>query len=187
MLHARIPDFSHVPAAPVVTLRVLPADPVLAAIDAHAEAWAISQIADAGRPSEIAEDALSVALEELLSTPCGSAYGALCLIQHLRWVIREERISVESDSFIERFILAREADLTRFTGSDLPPDVLPVASPLGRLCPPIVPSLPPVLQQPQGDPILRRVLRAAGVAGEVLSACIIIGGGAYLTALASLH
>lgn len=185
MTYARIPDFSTLSASQAITHRVLPTDPVLAAIDAHAEAWAVLQIADCGRPSEIAEDALSVALEDLLATPCGSAFGALALVRHLRWVIREEGITVEAGSLLDRFILAREADLCRFTGSDFPPDALPVASPLGGLCPRVVPELPPVLRAPEGDPILRRVLRAAGVAGEVFSAAVFIGGGAWLVGLAS--
>ena len=186
MTHARIPDFATLCAAPVVTTRTLATDPVLAAIDAHAEAWAVFQIADAGRPSEIAEDAMSIALEELLATPCGSHFSALALIRHLRWLIREEAITVEADSVLDRFILAREADLSRFAGSDLPPDLLPMASPLGRLAPRVVPSLPPVLAAPQGEPILRRVLRASGLAGEVFVAAAIIGGGAVLTGFATL-
>lgn len=185
MTHARIPDFGILPAAPAVTHRLLPTDPVLAAIDAHAEAWAVFQIAASGHPSEIAEDALSVALEDLLATPCGSHFGALALVRHLRWIIREEGIAVEADSLLDRFILAREADLSRFAGSDLPPDAIPVASPLDRLCAHVVPELPPVLRAPEGDPILRRVLRAVGVAGELLSALVIIGGGACLVGLVS--
>ena len=186
MTHARIPNFATLLAAPVVTTRTLSSDPVLAAIDAHAEAWAVFQIADTGRPAEIAEDAMSIALKDLLATPCSSHFGALALIRHLRWLIREEAIAVEADSVLDRFILAREADLSRFAGSDLPSDLLPVASPLGRFAPPIVPCLPPVLTAPQGDLILRRVLRASGLAGEIFAAVAIIGGGAVLTGLASL-
>ncbi|KQS75472.1 hypothetical protein ASG32_27295 [Methylobacterium sp. Leaf361] len=186
MTHARIPDFAILPAVLAITTRTPAADPVLSAIDAHAEAWAVFQIAEAGRPSEIAEDAMSLALEELLATPCGSHFGALALVRHLRWLIREEAITVEADSMLDRFILAREADLSRFAGSDLPPDLLPIASPLGRLAPRVVPSLPPVLAAPQGEPILRRVLRASGLAGEIFAAAVIIGGGAVLTGLASL-
>lgn len=186
MTHARISDSSTLPAGMVVSTRTLPSDPVLSAIDAHAEAWAVFQIAEAGRLSEIAEDAMCVALEDLLATPCSSHFGALALIRHLRWLIREEAITVEADSVLDRFILAREADLSRFAGSDLPPDLLPPASPLGRFAPPVAPSLPPVLAAPQGEPILRRVLRASGLAGEVFAALAIIGGGAVLTGLATL-
>ncbi|MGH1571761.1 hypothetical protein ACRAWG_15120 [Methylobacterium sp. P31] len=185
MTHARIPDFSCLPAEPIVTHRLLPTDPVLAAIDHHAECWAVYQIAHSGRASETAEDALSVALDELLATPCGSHFGALALVRHLRWLIREDGITTETDDVLGRLVLVREADLSRFAGSDLPPDALPVASPLGRLCPPVVPALPPVLRAPEGDPILRRVLRAVGLAGEILSALVIIGGGCSLVGLAS--
>ena len=186
MTHARIPDFSAPTVGLAVSTRTLSADPVLAAIDAHAETWAVFQIADTGRPAEIAEDAMSVALEELLATPCSSHFGALALIRHLRWLIREEAIAADADDVLGRLVLVREADLSRFAGSDLPPDLLPVASPLGRFAPPIVPGLPPVLSAPQGEPILRRVLRASGLAGEIFAAVAIVGGGAVLTGLATL-
>jgi hypothetical protein len=114
MTHARIPDFSASPAALAVSSRVLTSDPVLAAIDAHAEAWAVFQIADAGRPSEVAEDAMCVALEDLLATPCSSHFGALALIRHLRWLIREEAITADADDVLGRLVLVREADLSRF-------------------------------------------------------------------------
>ena len=39
MTHAQIPDFRHPLPTPSTTFRVRPADPVLAAVDAHAEAW----------------------------------------------------------------------------------------------------------------------------------------------------
>lgn len=185
MTHARIPDFSALPAAALPTATAF-LDPVLAAIDAHAEAWAVFQIADTGRPAEIAEDALSAALEHLLATPCATRFGALALIRHLRWLIREDALSTETDDVLGRLVLVREADLSRFAGSDLPLDMLPVASPLGRLAPPAGPTLPPVLAAPQGEPILRRVLRASGLAGEVLAALALIGGGAVLTGFASL-
>ncbi|SDO51158.1 hypothetical protein SAMN05216360_1257 [Methylobacterium phyllostachyos] len=186
MTHARIPDFSILPATLAVSTRILSSDPVLEAIDAHAEAWAVFQIADAGRPSEATEDAMSVALEDLLATPCSSHFGALALIRHLRWLIREEAITADADDVLGRLVLVREADLSRFAGSDLPPDLLPVASPLGRFAPPVVPGLPPALTAPQGDPILRRVLRASGLAGEIFATIAIIGGGAVLTGLATL-
>lgn len=178
MTHARIPDFT--PAAialPAATARVLPGDPVLAAIDAHAEAWAMYWCAPTGRAAEIAEDTLSASLEDLLATPCASRFGALALIRHLRWLIDQEAITTETADLCGRLVLAREADLSRFAGSDLPPDHLPAAAPSGRLAPAISASLPPALCAPRAVPVLRRVLRAAGLAGDALAIVVLIAGG----------
>jgi hypothetical protein len=193
MTHACIPDFATVyplPGPPAFPLP-MPADPVLVAIDAHAEAWAVFQVAEAGRPSEAAEDALSLALEELLATPCLTRLGALALVRHLRWLIREEAITAECDDVLGRVALVREADLSRFVGSDLPPEWLPHAMPLGRLAAQVVRHLPPVAPvQPASAaaraPSSGAVARAAGLASEALAAVAIIGGGIVLTGLATL-
>lgn len=193
MTHARIPDFAAVyplPGPPAFPLP-MPADPVLVAIDAHAEAWAVFQVAPAGRPSEEAEDALSLAFEEMLVTPCLTRLGALALVRHLRWLIREEAITAECDDVFGRVALVREADLSRFVGSDLPPEWLPHAMPLGRLAAQVVRHLPPVAPVPPALAAARAssstaVARVAGAAGEVLAAVAIIGGGIILTGLATL-
>lgn len=108
MAHAPIPDFSlAAPALPPLTARILPGDPVLAAIDAHAEAWAVYWCTPTGRAAEIAEDKLSVALEDLLATPCASRFGALALIRHLRWLIDQGAIAPETADLCGRLVLAR--------------------------------------------------------------------------------
>ena len=185
MTHARIPDFSHLPPARAEVVVLVPSDPVLAAIEAHAEAWAVFQVAPAGRPAEEAEAALGYALEELLATPCASRFGALALARHLRWLIREEAIHPASDDILGRLVLTREADLSRFAGSDLPPEFLPLAAPLGRLAVGEVRRLPPPPTRASLGSTAR-IFRAAGLAGEALVAVAIIAGGAVFTALATL-
>lgn len=180
MSHARIPDFSPRPIALAAATRTLAADPVLAAIDTHAEAWAVRAAADAGWQFEIAEIQLCAALGDLLATPCRSHTGALALIRHLRWLIREEGITAEPDGWFDRFVLAREADLSRFVGSDL----LPVAAPASCLAHPAERRAPSRRTEPLRE-AGRGLLRASGLAGEVLAVAI-IGAGAVLTGLATL-
>ena len=182
MTHAQIPDFT--PALGAV--RVVANDPILAAIQAHAEAWSVFQVASAGDASHRAEAALQVALEELLATPCGSQFGALALVRHLRWYAREEAVGLDPDDFFGHLVLMREADLSRFAGSDLPPDMLAVAAPLGRLTPVAERRTLPYRTAAPREVVRRRLLRASGLAGEVLAAVAIIGGGFILTGLATL-
>lgn len=167
MTHACSPDFSTWPTAGI-------GDPVLAAIDAHAEAWAVYQAAPAGRPLEIAEAQLAAALDRLLSTPCRSRAGAAAVIRHLRWLIQEEGITVEADSYLDRFVIIREGDLSRFAGADLPPAAIPTGLPTGHLPPPRRALTPP------------RMTRPLWLVGETLAALAIIGGGAVLTGVATL-
>ncbi|MCJ2065886.1 hypothetical protein MKK63_24725 [Methylobacterium sp. J-088] len=182
MTHARIPDFTPAPGA----VRVVASDPILAAIQTHAEAWSVFQVAPGGVASERAETAMQEALEHLLATPCGSRFGALALVRHLRWYAREEAVTADAEDFFGRLVLMREADLSRFAGSDLLPDMLPVAAPLGRLAPAAERRAPPCRTVAPREFVRRRLLRASGLAGEALAAIAIIGGGAVLTGLATL-
>ena len=182
MTHARFPDFT--PSAAVV--RIVPSDQILAAIEAHAEAWAAFQVAPGGEPSEHAETAMHVALEEMLATPCASRFGAVALVWHLRWYTREEGVTGEADDFLGRLVLTREADLARFAGSDLPPETLPVATPLGRLGPVSEHRSPPCRPVTPREALRRRLTRVSAFGGEVLAAVAIIGAGGVLTGLATL-
>ncbi|MCJ2132560.1 hypothetical protein MKK69_00485 [Methylobacterium sp. J-026] len=186
MTHARIPDFSPRPTAVVVSIRPQIADPVLAAIEAHAEAWAVYQTAKAGRPLEIAEIGLAAALDDLLATPCRSHTGALALVRHLRWLIREVAITAGAESYLDRFVLTREADLSRFAGSDLLPDMLPADAPTERLAQPVELYAQACQAEAPREAVRRRLMHPASFAGEVLAAAVIIGGGAVLTGLATL-
>ncbi|MCJ2127387.1 hypothetical protein MKK51_00660, partial [Methylobacterium sp. E-045] len=69
MTHARIPDFS-VPLVPTAVVERVPfhADPVLAAIDAHDEAWSVWQAAPEARVAAALAE-MSAALDRLLVTP----------------------------------------------------------------------------------------------------------------------
>lgn len=182
MTHASIPDFTPSAAA----LRIVPSDPILAAIEAHAEAWAAFQVAPGGTPSEHAETAMHVALEELLATPCSSRFGAVALVRHLRWFAREEGVVGEADDFLGRLVLTREADLARFAGSDLPPEMLPIATPMGRLGPVSERRSPPCRPVTPREALRRRLGRVSAFGGEVLAAVAIIGAGVVLTSLATL-
>ena len=191
MTHARFPGLSVRPPAPATFTAAPAPDPVLSAIDAHDEAWAVYQVAPAGRPAEVAEDGLGAALEDLLATPCLTRLGALALVRHLRWLIREEAIADGGTDLLGRLVLTREADLSRFVGSDLPPEHLPHAAPLGRLAarpvrrmPPSSPSSPAPTVPATGR--ARRLATAAATSGEALAALLIVAGGAVLTGLATL-
>jgi hypothetical protein len=62
------------------------ADPVLAAIDHHDEAWSVWQCAtDALVARRHVE--MEGALARLPATPCATQFGALALLRHLRWHI----------------------------------------------------------------------------------------------------
>lgn len=101
------------------------ADPILAAIDRHNEAWSVFQVAPEGEASEVANLETYDALTALLTTPCGTRFGSLSLLQHLRWWLAEE--APNASAYGEEWAIAeaRAADLTLFLGS--PP--LPAAVP----------------------------------------------------------
>lgn len=158
MSHAYSPVIEHVP---------FHADPVLAAIDAHAEAWAVFQIAP-DATAERAETDMGDALDALLSTPCASRFGALALVRHLNWWLREEAENAASYQPSYSLAKARAADLTLFVGSEIPPAVIPTALPLGRLALPVsCPSL-------------------AFRFGEAVAALVLIVGGMAAVGVASL-
>ena len=89
------------------------ADPALAAIDAHDEAWSVWQVASDAlvvrRHAEMCE-----ALARLLATPCATQFGALALLRHLRWHIAHDGIT-------DTAVLARASDLSLYLNLDFPP------------------------------------------------------------------
>lgn len=101
------------------------ADPILAVIDRHNEAWSVFQVAPEGEASEAASLETYDASTALLTTPCGTRFGSLALLQHLRWWIKEE--ACNAGAYGEEWAIAeaRAADLTLFLGT--PP--LPAAMP----------------------------------------------------------
>lgn len=101
-LHARV--IEHVP---------FHADPILAAIDHHDEAWAVWQSAsDALVARRHAE--MEGALAHVLATPCATQFGALALLRHLRWHIQHDEIT-------DAAVLGQAADLAVYLGLDFPP------------------------------------------------------------------
>lgn len=151
------------------------ADPVLAAIERHSEAWAVFQVARPGADRELAVDDMQTALTALLGTACATRAGAFCLIQHLRWWLAEEAPNAGAYGDAWAVARAREADLSKFLGVERI-ERRPLVLPSGRM-------LAPVIEQRLAPARTGSVMAAAG---EALSALIIVAGGACLTGFASL-
>jgi hypothetical protein len=124
MTYAQIPDFS-LPLVPTTVVERVPfhADPVLAAIDAHDEAWSVWQAAPEARMAGALAE-MSAALDRLLVTPCATQFGSLTLLRHLRLHIRH-------DGLTDAVVLARAGDLAR----SLHLDFLPVTPPRSQVAP----------------------------------------------------
>lgn len=149
-------------------------DPIHAAIERHRAAYEAYQVAPEGTPSVIANDEYDAASEALVSTACATRFGALALVEHLRWWLRDEAEFKAGHQPAYGLAETRAADLTLFLGTPLPPAVIPQA------VPPAAPS-----SRFRGSRT-GRPLRIAHAAGELLAAVAIIGGGAVLTGLATL-
>ncbi|GJD91186.1 hypothetical protein BHAOGJBA_4734 [Methylobacterium hispanicum] len=116
MTHARFPDFSQPlpPAAPRLIEHVpFHADPVLAAIDAHDEAWAVWQMAPEAKVLQ-AHAEKEQALARLLATPCSTRFGTLALLRHLRW-------HIQHDGLADAAVHACAARAARELNVDFPP------------------------------------------------------------------
>ncbi|ARO55668.1 hypothetical protein B2G69_17070 [Methylorubrum zatmanii] len=150
------------------------ADPVLAAIERHSEAWAVFQVARPGADSERADDT-HAALMALLGTACATRAVAFCLIQHLRWWLAEEAPNAVAHGDAWSIAQAREADLAKFLGVERI-ERRPLVLPSGRMLAPLA----------ERHPAPARIGSGLAAAGEALSAFIIVAGGACLTGFASL-
>jgi hypothetical protein len=99
------------------------ADPILAAIDAHDEAWSVWQAAtDAALPR--AHHEMEGALAQLLATPCLTRFGSVALLRHLRW-------HIDHDGITDAAVHARASDLALYLNLDFLP-VDPPRQPLPR-------------------------------------------------------
>ncbi|MCJ2079859.1 hypothetical protein [Methylobacterium sp. J-090] len=137
MTHARIPDFStRLPVTSTVDHVPAFADPILTVIDAHAEAYAVFQVAPEGKPSERAEIAMGDALDALLAASCATRFGGLALLRHLNWWLAEEAEFADHYQPAYALAQARADDLTLFLGSDIS-SVEAVASRAERLSVPV--------------------------------------------------
>ncbi|TXM64446.1 hypothetical protein FV226_26510 [Methylobacterium sp. WL12] len=146
-----------------------------------------------------------------MTTPCASRFGALALLGHLRWWLGEETEFSAAHQPGYGIAEARVADLTLFLGSNLPPVTILYAFPSGRLPPSPARLLPGVDRYSQHaalapanealpgedepwqavaairpDTAFAHGRRFISMAGELLAAVAIIGGGCVLTGLASL-
>lgn len=97
------------------------ADPILAAIDHHDEAWSVWQCAS---DSLVARRHVEMegALARLLVTPCATQFGSLALLRHLRW-------HIQHDGITDAAVLARASDLALYLRLDFLP-VEPARAPL---------------------------------------------------------
>lgn len=191
MTHALIPEFSVPLALPPLRLddeRVpFHADPVLAAIERHSEAWSVFQVAPDGEPSERANDEMDAALTALLGTACVTRAGAFCLLRHLRWWLDEEEPNAAAYGDEWAVAQAREADLTLLLGCDGIRRI-PVALPSGRLIGQVLARPAPITIEagPAPAPALVRLSRVAGSVGELLACLVLVAGGCGLVGLATL-
>nr|WP_137831277.1 hypothetical protein [Methylobacterium sp. L1A1] len=170
------------------------ADPILAAIERHSEAWAAFQIAPTGKASADADAETFDALHALLATPCATRAGMFCLIRHLRWFFETEAPNAEAYEIVGgpnawTIAQAREADLSRCLGVERI-ERLPLALPSGRLIGPVI-DLRPVSTStaepyPAALPTPARFGRALSQAGEMLAALVLIAGGCGFVGFASL-
>lgn len=108
------------------------ADPILAVIDRHNEAWSVYQVAPEGEASEVAKREAFDALSALLTTACGTRFGSLALLSHLRWWLSKEAVNAEGYGEHWPMAQARAADLTLFLGTPPVPAVYPQAHKLGH-------------------------------------------------------
>ena len=88
------------------------ADPILAAIDHHDEAWAVWQCASEALVARRHVE-MEGALARLLATPCATQFGALALLRHLRW-------HIQHDGITDATVLGRAADLALYLRLDFP-------------------------------------------------------------------
>lgn len=97
------------------------ADPVLAAIDHHDEAWSVWQCASDALVARRHVE-MEAALARLLATPCATQFGAVALLRHLRW-------HIQHDGITDAAVLARASDLALYLRLDFLP-VEPAHAPL---------------------------------------------------------
>ncbi|KQQ39137.1 hypothetical protein ASF58_22865 [Methylobacterium sp. Leaf125] len=88
------------------------ADPILAAIDHHDEAWSVWQSASDALVARRHVE-MEGALARLLATPCATQFGALALLRHLRW-------HIQHDGITDAAVLDRAADLALYLRLDFP-------------------------------------------------------------------
>ncbi|WP_246696858.1 hypothetical protein [Methylobacterium planeticum] len=108
-------------------------DPIHAAIARHRAAYDAFQVAPEGILSIEANDEYDAASDALVSTACASRFGALALLGHLRWWLKDEAEFRAGHEPAYSLAEARAADLTLFLGTPLPPALRPATPPMRQL------------------------------------------------------
>lgn len=183
MTHAR--TFTLAPAA----------DPIHAAITRHSNAYDAFQTAPEGDEALFANDDYDAASDALVATACTTRFGALALLDHLRWWLADEAEFSAGHQPAYGHAQARAADLTLFLGTNLPPVAISRAMPLGHLAPaidrqhrhaavalhdePTPGEIEPwqAVAPVRPDTAYCRALRFLDATGEALAAVAIIAGG----------
>lgn len=176
-------------------------DPIEAAIARHRAAYDAYQVAPEGEQSLWASDDYDAASDALVTTACTTRFGALALLEHLRWWLADEAECKEGHQPAYGIAEARAADLTLFLGTNLPPVAIHAAAPFGRLAPSRHHRVAPVLPRDEDvpgsvepwqavtpvrpDTAHSRALRVLNASAELLACLVIIGGGAALVGFAS--
>ncbi|MCJ2036459.1 hypothetical protein [Methylobacterium sp. J-068] len=113
-----------IPHAHVIEHVPFHADPILAAIDHHDEAWSVWQCASDALVAQRHVE-MEGALARLLATPCATQFGSLALLRHLRW-------HIQHDGITDAAVLARASDLALYLRLDFLP-VEPARAPLAPM------------------------------------------------------
>lgn len=148
-------------ATPLLTLVPTAADPILAAIAAHRDAW--RDFANA-TPESVTETALAqrTAMADMLGTACTTRTGADALFRHLRACLAAGGRNLDLGTIGRSLITARAFDLALLL--DIPGARAPLAA----------------------DPETSAAVHALNRAGEAVAALVLIAGGIALTGLATL-
>lgn len=181
------------------------ASPVHAAIAAHRAAYDAYQIAPEGKASEHASDAYDEASMAVVAVACVTAPEALALFRHLTWWVLDEAEFAAGHQPAYDIALARAKDLSLYLRTLTGPAPIPQAMPSGRLAAYFprraarvidlrhrVASDAPEDEEAPGaiveweavtpvrpDTAHVRALRFLDIAGEALTALVLIAGGVF--------
>ncbi len=106
--------------------------PIVAAIARHRAAYDAYQVAPEGAASIEANDEYDEASLVLVTTGCATRFGALVLLEHLRWWLADEADCKAGHQPAYGIAEARAADLTLFLGVHLPALAARVTAPIPR-------------------------------------------------------
>lgn len=148
-------------ATPLLTLVPTAADPILAAIAAHRDAWR----AFANATSETVGEAALVqrtAMADMLGTACTTRTGADALLRHLRACLSANGRTLDLGTIGRSLITARASDLALLLG------------------------MPGARASLAADPETSADIHALNRAGEAVAALVLIAGGIALIGLSSI-